>query len=147
MLNLSRFQKNTLLTFSLLAFVAYAPLYYSIRNAIHKETLPITYESPDSVSFFSLGEWEIEGKESDKKTLLLLSDLIDFEFKKLTGAVYLGREVSLSLPKKTDPNLFFMEVSSGKRKESLSLLNSIPQNKRPRFRVNPSLSLTKNGGS
>ncbi|EMY70505.1 tetratricopeptide repeat protein [Leptospira vanthielii] len=104
---MSRFQKNTLLTFSLLAFVAYAPLYYSIRNAIHKETLPITYESPDSVSFFSLGEWEIEGKESDKKTLLLLSDLIDFEFKKLTGAVYLGREVSLSLPKKNRSQFVF----------------------------------------
>lgn len=104
---MSRFQKNTLLTFSLLAFVAYAPLYYSIRNAIQKETFPVTYESPDSVSFFSLGDFEIEGKESDAKTLLLLSDLMDFEFKKVTGAVYLGREVSLSLPKKNRSQFVF----------------------------------------
>ncbi|EOQ97307.1 hypothetical protein LEP1GSC195_2109 [Leptospira wolbachii serovar Codice str. CDC] len=104
---MSRFQKNTLLTFSLLAFVAYAPLYYSIRNAIQKETRTITYESAESVSFFSLGDFEIEGKESDTKTLLLLSDLIDFEFKKLTGAVYLGREDSLSLPKKNRSQFVF----------------------------------------
>ncbi|MBM9548552.1 tetratricopeptide repeat protein [Leptospira sp. 201903074] len=104
---MSRFQKNTLLTFSLLAFVAYAPLYYSIRTAIKKETRTLTYESPDSVSFFSLGDFEIEGKESDPKTLLLLSDLIDFEFKKITGAVYLGREASLSLPKKNRSQFVF----------------------------------------
>lgn len=97
MLNLSRFQKNTLLTFSLLAFVAYAPLYYSIRNAIQKESLPVTYESADTVSFFSLGDFEIEGKISDPKTLELLTNLVDFEFKKLTGAVYLGRQSSLSI--------------------------------------------------
>ncbi|WP_208732250.1 tetratricopeptide repeat protein [Leptospira perdikensis] len=104
---MSRFQKNTLLTFSLLAFVAYAPLYYSIRNAIKKETLPVTYESSESVAFISLGEFEIEGKESDPKTLLLLSDLIDFEFNQLTGAVYLGKQTSLSSAKKNRSQFIF----------------------------------------
>ncbi|EMY63195.1 tetratricopeptide repeat protein [Leptospira terpstrae] len=104
---MSRFQKNTLLTFSLLAFVAYAPLYYSIRNAIQKESLPVTYESADTVSFFSLGDFEIEGKISDPKTLELLTNLVDFEFKKLTGAVYLGRQSSLSIPKKNRSQFIF----------------------------------------
>lgn len=101
---MSRFQKNTLLTFILLAFIAYAPLYYSIRNAIKKETLPITYDSPETVSFFSLGDWEIIGKESDSKTTRILSELIDFEFQKVTRAVYLGKDNSLSDAKKQRSN-------------------------------------------
>ncbi|PJZ85549.1 hypothetical protein CH366_04990 [Leptospira harrisiae] len=110
MQNLSRFQKNTLLTFSLLAFVAYAPLYYSIRNAIKKETLPVTYESAETVSFFSLGEFEITGKESDPKTIHLLSELVDFEFRKVTGGVYLGKENSLTLAKKLRTNFVLFGV-------------------------------------
>lgn len=97
---MSRFQKNTLLTFCLLAFVAYAPLYYSVRNAIKKETLPVTYESAETVTFLSLEEWEVTGKVSDPQTLQVLTQLIDFEFKKLTGGVYLGRENTLSISKK-----------------------------------------------
>ncbi len=116
MLNLSRSQKNTLLTFSLLAFVAYAPLYYSIRNAIQKETMPVTYESAETVSFFSLGDFEVSGKESDPKTLHLLSDLIDFEFQKVTGGVYLGKENSLSLAKKQRTNFVFTGVFEWKEK-------------------------------
>lgn len=113
---MSRFQKNTLLTFSLLAFVAYAPLYYSIRNAIQKETLPVTYESAETVSFFSLGDFEISGKESDPKTLHLLSELIDFEFQKVTGGVYLGKENSLTLAKKLRSNFVFTGVFEWKEK-------------------------------
>ncbi|TGL86052.1 tetratricopeptide repeat protein [Leptospira congkakensis] len=116
MLNLSRFQKNTLLTFSLLAFVAYAPLYYSIRNAIKKESLPVTYESPESVSFFSLGDFEIKGKESDPKTLKILAELIDFEFQKVTGGVYLGKENSLSLAKKLRADFVFFGSLEWKEK-------------------------------
>ncbi|TGK92675.1 tetratricopeptide repeat protein [Leptospira brenneri] len=127
--NLSRFQKNTLLTFSLLAFVAYAPLYYSIRNAIKKETLPVTYESAETVSFFSLGEWEVQSKESDSKTLRILSLLIDFEFKKITGGVYLGKEDSLSLAKKNRSNFVLYGAFEWKEKgiEFTPKLSSVEQ--------------------
>ncbi|TGM63004.1 tetratricopeptide repeat protein [Leptospira meyeri] len=129
MQNLSRFQKNTLLTFSLLAFVAYAPLYYSIRNAIKKETLPVTYESPDSVSYFSLGDWEVTGKESDPKTLRILSELIDFEFQKVTGGVYLGKNKSLSSAKKQRTNFVFLGAFEWKEKgiEFTPRLSSVEQ--------------------
>ncbi|MGV3667174.1 MAG: tetratricopeptide repeat protein [Leptospira bouyouniensis] len=96
---MSRFQKNTLLIFTLLTAIAYAPLYYSIKNVIKKESLPITLETPETVVFFSLGEFEPNGDGADPRTIRILNEMLDFQFQQTTDAVYLGKHSELNLPK------------------------------------------------
>lgn len=93
---MSRFQKNTLLIFILLASIAYAPLYYSVKDVIKKETQPITLETPESVVFFSLGELQTKGENFDLKTLRIVKDMLSFQFQKTTDAVYLGIHSEIS---------------------------------------------------
>ncbi|XDD47601.1 tetratricopeptide repeat protein [Leptospira sp. WS39.C2] len=93
---MSRFQKNTLLVFILLASVAYAPLYYSIKNVVKKESLPITLETPETVLFFSLGEFDTKGDMKDPNTIRILFDMVSFQFQQTTDAVYLGKHFELS---------------------------------------------------
>lgn len=87
---MSRFQKNTLLVFILLAAIAYAPLYYSVKQVIKKESLPITLETPETVVFFSLGEFLPKGESFDPKTIQISKQLVNAQFQKTTDAVYLG---------------------------------------------------------
>ncbi|TGM35029.1 tetratricopeptide repeat protein [Leptospira biflexa] len=96
---MSRFQKNTLLVFTLLTAIAYAPLYYSIKNVIKKESLPITLETPETVVFFSLGEFEPKGETFDRNTIRILKEMISFQLEQTTDAVYLGKHSELSSPK------------------------------------------------
>lgn len=93
---MSRFQKNTLLIFILLASIAYAPLYYSVKDVIKKETQPITLETPESVVFFSLGELQTKGENFDLKTLRIVKDMLNFQFQQTTDAVYLGIHSEIS---------------------------------------------------
>ncbi|TGL72213.1 tetratricopeptide repeat protein [Leptospira jelokensis] len=93
---MSRFQKNTLLVFTLLAAIAYAPLYYSIKQLIKKESLPITLETPETVVFFSLGEFEAKGDGFDAKTIRLTKKLLDYQLQKTSDGVYLGIHSEIS---------------------------------------------------
>lgn len=69
------------------------------------------------------------GKESDPKTLRILSELIDFEFQKVTGGVYLGKENSLSSAKKQRTNFLLFGTFEWKEKgiEFTPKLRSIEQ--------------------
>lgn len=87
---MSRFQKNTLLVFILLAAIAYVPLYYSVKQVIKKESLPITLETPETVVFFSLGEFLPKGESFDPKTIQISKQLVNAQLQKTTDAVYLG---------------------------------------------------------
>ncbi|GBF40848.1 hypothetical protein LPTSP2_01140 [Leptospira ellinghausenii] len=101
MFQLSRFQKNTLLIFILLASIAYAPLYYSIKNVVKKESIPITLETPETVVFFSLGEFDSKREMSDPRTIQLLLQTTHFQFQNTTDAVYLGKHSELSPSKQS----------------------------------------------
>lgn len=87
---MSSFQKNTLLTFLLLAFVAYPPLFYSIQDVIKKETRPKEFTSAESVPFVSLGELKLSGAKLESGFPYLLHSAIDFLFSKSGKMVYLG---------------------------------------------------------
>lgn len=96
---MSRFQKNTLLVFTLLAAIAYAPLYYSVKHLIKKESLPITLETPETVVFFSLGEFETKGDGFDLKTIQVSKLILDYQLQKTSDGVYLGIQSEISLAK------------------------------------------------
>lgn len=105
---MSRFQKNTLLVFTLLAAIAYAPLYYSVKQVIKKESLPITLETPETVVFFSLGEFFPKGESFDPKTIQISKELVNAQFQKTTDAVYLGIHSELS-PEKQNRSEMVLE--------------------------------------
>ncbi|MDZ4724799.1 MAG: tetratricopeptide repeat protein [Leptospira sp.] len=93
---MSSFQKNSLLTILLLAAVAYAPLYYSIQDAIKKESQPKAYNSPANIpkiSFTTLSYNSSSGNELDIKAL---SALVNYEFRKMSGLVVLEENKSQS---------------------------------------------------
>ncbi len=56
---MSRFQKNAIFTAIFLAVVLYPALYFTLRDQIKKEQIPLHYNHPDRIPKVSLGVWEL----------------------------------------------------------------------------------------
>jgi hypothetical protein len=65
--SLSRFQKNAILTAIFLAVVLYPALYFTLKDQIQKERIPLHYNHPDRIPKVALGSWEL-GKEREAQS-------------------------------------------------------------------------------
>jgi hypothetical protein len=92
---LSRFQKNALLIIILLAAIAYPPLYYSIQNAIQKESLPKSYNAPAFIPKLALGSWNFSSVKGSQIHGSAIRNLVSYEFLNLSKAVYFGKSEAL----------------------------------------------------
>ncbi|MCU0823497.1 MAG: tetratricopeptide repeat protein, partial [Leptospira sp.] len=95
---MSSFQKNTLLTILILAFIAYPPLYYSIKETVEKESRPIEYTSPKTVPFLSLAPIEVKNYKTEPGFPLVLEAGLDQLLSESGNLVYLGVWEGLSEP-------------------------------------------------
>ncbi|MDF3821118.1 tetratricopeptide repeat protein [Leptospira sp. 96542] len=98
---MSSFQKNTLLIVLLLAAIAYPPLFFSIQDAVKKETSVLDVTTPDTVTHIALGKFEIEGNLKDTSFPNFLELQLNYELSQLGGAVYFGQFDTLSTAKKS----------------------------------------------
>ncbi len=74
----------------ILAFIAYPPLYYSIKETVEKESRPIEYTSPRTVPFLSLQSITVKNLKTEPGFPLVLEAGLDQLLSESGNLVYLG---------------------------------------------------------
>lgn len=81
-----------------MAFIAYPPLYYSIKETVEKESRPIEYTSPKTVPFLSLAPIDVKNYKTEPGFPLVLEAGLDQVLSESGNLVYLGVWEGLSEP-------------------------------------------------